>query len=154
MVEECFFLLEGYDELSEHHRTDGSILNRLLIGKCLPRATIMVTSRPLASNSLCCEFRKSIDQHLEVVGFNDDDIKSYVKITCQKRPEVLPDFKSYLESNPFVYSIMYIPLQYAIITGLYIEKWTKKKGKAYAPTTLTCTALHRCTTQLIDSLHQ
>ena len=32
---------------------------------------------------------------------------------------------------------MYIPLQCAIITRLYIEKWTKNKGKAYAPTTLT-----------------
>ena len=135
--EGVFFLLEGYDELSEDHRTDGSILNRLLIGKCLPKATIMITSRPLASKSLCSQFRNSIHQRIEVVGFNDDDIKSYVKIACQKCPEVLPDFKSYLESNPFVYSIMYIPLQCAIITGLYIEKWTKNKGKAYAPTTLT-----------------
>ena len=132
-----FFLLEGYDELSEDHRTDGSILNQLLIGECLPKATIMITSRPLASDSLCSEFRKGIGQHIEVVGFNDDDIQAYVERACQKRPKILPDFKSYIESNPFVYSIMYIPLQCAIITGLYIEKWTKNKGKAYAPTTLT-----------------
>ena len=132
-----FLVLEGYDELSEDHRTDGSILNQLLIGECLPRASIMVTSRPLASDSLSSEFRKSIDQHIEVVGFNDDDIKAYVEIACQKCPKILPDFKSYIESNPFVSSIMYIPLQCAIITGLYIEKWTKNKGKAYAPTTLT-----------------
>ena len=97
----------------------------------------MVTSRPLASDSLSSEFRKSVDQHVEVVGFKDNDIKAYVEITCQKRPKILPDFKSYIESNPFVSSIMYIPLQCAIITGLYIEKWTKNKGKAYAPTTLT-----------------
>ena len=132
-----FLVLEGYDELSKYHRTDGSILNQLLIGECLPRASIMITSRPLASNSLCPQFRGSIDQHIEVVGFKDNDIKAYVEIACQNHPKVLPDFKSYLESNPFVYSIMYIPLQCAIITGLYIEKWTKNKGKAYAPTTLT-----------------
>ena len=132
-----FLVLEGYDELSEDHTTDDSILNQLLIGDRLPKASIMITSRPLASNSLCCEFRESIDQHIEVVGFNDDDIKSYVEIACRKRPKVLPDFKSYLESNPFVSSIMYIPLQCATITGLYIQKWTKNEGKAYAPTTLT-----------------
>ena len=85
-----FFLLEGYDELSEDHRTDGSILNRLLIGKCLPKATIMITSRPLASDTLCCEFKNSIDQHIEVVGFNDDDIQAYVELACQKRPKILP----------------------------------------------------------------
>ena len=136
--EGVFLILEGYDELSEDHRTDYSIINQLLIGdECLPRASIMITSRPLASDSLCCEFRESIDQHIEVVGFNDDDIKSYVEIACQNHPKVLFDFKSYLESNPFVYSIMYIPLQCAIITGLYIEKWRENKGKAYAPTTLT-----------------
>ena len=32
---------------------------------------------------------------------------------------------------------MYIPLQCATLTALYIEKWRENKGKAYAPTTLT-----------------
>ena len=132
-----FLVLEGYDELTEDQRTEGSILNQLLIGDCLSKATIMVTSRPLASDSLCPEFMKSVNQHIEVVGFNDENIKSYVKIACQKHPKVLPDIMSYIASNLFVSSIMYIPLQCAILTGLYIEKWRENKGKAYAPTTLT-----------------
>ena len=132
-----FLVLEGYDELTEDQRTEGSILNQLLIGDCLSKATIMVTSRTLASDSLCPEFMKSVDQHIEVVGFNDEDIKSFVQMACQKQPKVLPDLMSYIASNPFVSSIMYIPLQCAILTGLYIEKWRKNKGKAYAPTTLT-----------------
>ena len=44
---------------------------------------------------------------------------------------------SQIKSNPFVSSIMYIPLQCATLTALYIEKWRENKGKAYAPTTLT-----------------
>ena len=32
---------------------------------------------------------------------------------------------------------MYIPLQCATLTALYIEKWKGNNGKAYAPTTLT-----------------
>ena len=132
-----FLVLEGYDELTEDQRTEGSILNKLLIGDCLPKATIMVTSRPLASDSLCPEFRESVDQHIEVLGFNDEDIKSYVEKACQKQPQILPDLLSYIASNPFVSSVMYIPLQCAILTALYIEKWKKKKGGLYAPTTLT-----------------
>ena len=132
-----FLVLEGYDELTEDQRTEGSILNRLLIGDCLPKATNMVTSRPLASDSLCPEFMENVDQHIEIVGFNDEDIKSYVKIACQKQPKVLPDLMSYIALNPFVSSIMYIPLQCATLTALYIEKWRENKGKAYAPTTLT-----------------
>ena len=132
-----FLVLEGYDELTEDQRTEGSILNKLLIGDCLPKATIMVTSRPLASDSLCSEFRESVDQHIEVLGFNDEDIKSYVEKACQKQPQILPDLLSYIASNPFVSSVMYIPLQCVILTALYIEKRKKKKGGLYAPTTLT-----------------
>ena len=132
-----FLVLEGYDELTGDQRTEDSILNKLLIGDCLPKASIMVTSRPLASDSLCPEFRESVDQHIEVLGFNDEDIKSYVETACHKQPQVLADLLSYISSNPFVSSVMYIPLQCAILTALYIEKWKQKKGGLYAPTTLT-----------------
>ena len=132
-----FLMLEGYDELTDDQRTEDSILNKLLIGDCLPKATIMVTSRPLASNSLCPEFRESVDQHIEVLGFNEEDIKSYVETACHKQPQVLADLLSYIYSNPFVSSVMYIPLQCAILTALYIEKWKQKKGGLFAPTTLT-----------------
>ena len=132
-------MLEGYDELTEDQRTEGSILNQLLIGDCLPKASIMVTSRPLASDSLCPEFKKIIHQHIEVVGFNDENIELYVESVCQnQQPQIVPsDLLSQIKSNPFVSSIMYIPLQCATLTALYIEKWRENKGKAYAPTTLT-----------------
>ena len=132
-----FLVLEGYDELTEDQRSEGSILNRLLTGYCLPKASIMVTSRPLASDSLCSEFRESVDQHIEVVGFNDEDIKSYVQKACQKQPQILHDLLSYISSNPFVSSIMYIPLQCVILVALYFEKWKMSKGNFSAPITLT-----------------
>ena len=137
--EGVFLVLEGYDELTEDQRTEGSILNKLLIGDCLPKATIMVTSRPLASDSLCPEFKKRIHQHIEVVGFNDNNINAYVESVCQnQQPQIVPsDLLSQIMSNPFVSSIMYIPLQCATLTALYIEKWRENKGKAYTPTTLT-----------------
>ena len=119
--EGVFLVLEGYDELTEDQRTEGSILNKLLIGDCLPKATIMVTSRPLASDSLCPEFKKSIHQHIEVVGFDDENIKSYVESVCQnQQSQIVPsDLLSQIKSNPFVSSIMYIPLQCATLTALY-----------------------------------
>ena len=137
--EGVFLVLEGYDELTEDQRAEGSILNQLLIGECLPKASIMVTSRPLASDRLCPEFKESVDQHIEIVGFNDEDIKSYMESACQrlKQPQVLADLLSYISSNPFVSSMMYIPLQCAMLTALYIEKWQKRGGSLHAPTTLT-----------------
>ena len=137
--EGVFLVLEGYDELTENQRAEGSILNQLLIGECLPKASIMVTSRPLASDSLCPEFKERVDQHIEIVGFNDEDIKSYLESACRnvkQHQKILADLLSYVSSNPFVSSLMYIPLQCAILTALYIEKW-QKRGSLYAPTTLT-----------------
>ena len=127
-----FLLLEGFDELTDE---ENSLVNDLLTGVCLPKASIMVTNRPLASDSLCPEFRESVDQHLEIIGFDDEDIKSYVKAACKKQPQVLTKILSYIASNPFVSSVMCIPLQCAIVTALYIEKWNKEG--LYAPTTLT-----------------
>ena len=134
-----FLVLEGYDELTEDQRTEGNILNGLLTGDCLPKASIMVTSRTLANDSLCPEFKKSIHQHIEVVGFNDKGIESYVESVCHSQYRQIDpsDLISQIKSNPFVSSIMYIPLQCATLTALYIEKWRENKGKAYAPTTLT-----------------
>ena len=132
-----FLVLEGYDELTEDQRTEGSILNKLLTGDCLPKVAIMVTSRPLASDSLCPEFRESVDQHIEVLGFNEEDINRMLRKLAKSSPRYCLTFLSYIASNPFVSSVMYIPLQCAILTALYIEKWKKNKGSLYAPTTMT-----------------
>ena len=132
-----FLVLDGYDELAEDQKTEGSILDKLLTGECLPKATIMVTSRPIASDSLCPEFRERVTQHIEIVGFNDEDITSYVESACKQESQILPDLMSYISSNPFVFSTMHIPLQCAIITALYIEKWKRNKGNMSVPTTLT-----------------
>ena len=132
-----FLVLDGYDELAEDQKTEGSILDELLTGECLPKATIMVTSRPIASDSLCPEFKERVDQHIEIVGFNDEDITSYVESACKKDAQILPDLKSYISCNPFVFSVMYIPLQCALVTALYVEKWKRNKGNMSVPTTLT-----------------
>ena len=59
-----------------------------------------------------------------------------MKSICQNlQLQVVPSDQ--IKSNPFVSSIMYIPLQCATLTALYIEKWRYRKVKAYAPTTLT-----------------
>ena len=106
-----FLVLEGYDEATENQRAEGSILDRLLTGDCLLEAMIMVTCRSLASDDLCSGFRKSIHQHIQVVGFNDDEIKLYVESVCKSlQVQIDPsDLLSQIKSNPFVSSIMYIP---------------------------------------------
>ena len=51
-------ILEGLDELPQHLLTQPSIFTRLLAGKDLPGATILVTSRPAATAQLWKKWKR------------------------------------------------------------------------------------------------
>ena len=130
-------IFDGYDELSEEYMTEDSIFHRLLSKQLLSQCTVMVTSRPVANNRLYTEFKNTVNQHVEIIGFAEEDIHSYIESACQSKTDILDELRLYLSSNPFVYSAAYLPFQCAIVTALYIENW-KKKGKIiFAPSTLT-----------------
>ena len=67
-------VLDGFDELSEQQRTKKSCISELLNGDILPKATLLITSRPLATVSLNQLLPHEPDQHIGVVGFSEDDI--------------------------------------------------------------------------------
>ena len=126
-------VFDGYDELSQKQKQRTSVFQRLLLGKLLPGATLLVTSRPSATRELPLEFREHLHQHIEVV---DEDIDKYIKFQFCDNPDLLNDFQSYISSHTFVYKVMYIPLHCALVTDLYQTYWRKGK-KEFAPKTFT-----------------
>ena len=134
--EGVMIIFDGYDELPEEYMTENSIFHDLLFKKLLSKCTVMVTSRPVANSSLYTEFKNTVEQHVEIIGFAEEDIDSYIESACQSKPDILRDLRLYLSSNPFVYSAAYLPFQCSVVTALYIENW-KKKGKIFTPSTLT-----------------
>ena len=129
-------IYDGYDELSKKQKEHKSVFQRLLIGGILPEATVIVTSRPLATKILPDEFQTNLHEHIEVVGFSDNDIDEYVKYKFCDTPDMLKDFQSYISSHPFIYKAMYIPLHCALVTDFYQTYWRKGK-KQFAPKTMT-----------------
>ena len=129
-------IYDSYDELSCRQREHKSVFQRLLTGGVLPEATIIVTSRPSATRMLSNEFKKNLHEHIEVVGFSDDDIDEYIKCKFTDDLDLLGDFQSYISSHPFIYKAMYIPLHCALVTDLYQTYWGKGK-KEFAPQTIT-----------------
>ena len=110
-------LLEGLDELPQHLLTETSIFTRLLAGKDLPGATILVTSRPSATAQLWKKWKERITRHIEILGFTEDNITAYVASILH--PRQLPDFDTYLCMAPSIKQLMYIPLQSGIVVELY-----------------------------------
>ena len=129
-------ILDGYDELTTEQKEFGSVIQLLMSRKLLCRATLMVTSRPLATRTLDSDFKQSIDQHIEVLGFTDKNIEEYINSACGDNPELVEDFKEYLSCHPFSSSLMFNPLQCAIVTDLYYSHW-QCGDKGFAPKTLT-----------------
>ena len=129
-----FLLLEGYDELPEELRSESSIFLDVITGEELPEATVLITSRPWASEFLHRECKRYISQHLEILGFTKDNIQSYLESTIPDDPSLLADLKKYILCYPHINSMMYIPLNSAIVVEVYRNS---KKDKSLVPKTMT-----------------
>ena len=112
-------LFEGYDELPEKLRKKRSVFLDIITGEELPEATVLITSRPWASEFLHRECKDHISQHIEILGFTKDNIQSYLESTIPDDPSLLADLKKYISCYPHINSLMYIPLYCVFVVKVY-----------------------------------
>ena len=129
-------LFEGYDELPEELRTksENSVFLNIITGRELPEATVLITSRPWASEFLHLECKGRISQHIEILGFTKDNIQSYLESTILDKPSLLDGLKNYISCYPHINSLMYIPLHSAIVVEVYRNS---RKDETLVPKTIT-----------------
>ena len=127
-------LFEGYDELPEELRTGSSVFLNVITGRELPEATVLITSRPRASEFLRRKCKENISQHIEILGFTKANIQSYIESTIPDNPPLLADLKKYISCYPHINSMMYIPLNSAIVVEVYRNS---KKDETLVPKTMT-----------------
>ena len=120
---------DGFDELSENERTQHSLFLDIIRGKVLPKCSVIVSSRPYASQML--QEMNIITHHVEIVGFTEKQIKECIRQNITDKPEKAEELIEQLEQRLDVLSLCYTPL-YAAIT-LYIYK----QDEHTLPTTLT-----------------
>ena len=131
---------DGFDELPDEQRQEGSVYIDLLKGALLPEATIIVTSRPSVSASLLSFCQHKIGARLELIGFTKVDIKRFAESVFSG--DILEGFLSYITSNPPIYGMMYIPLNAVIVALIYQDSYDTDTP---FPTTMT---------QLFDALNR
>ncbi len=127
--EGVLIIADGWDELSEHNRSEKFFLYSLLFGGALPFVSVLLTSRPSASAPL--HNLPSVDRLVEVVGFNEENIKQYIVSEFEQFPEKASSLIEQLENNPVIQSVCSVPLNCAIVCNL----WHTLKQKL--PRTLT-----------------
>ena len=111
-------ILEGFDEAPASKQTMDSIFVRLFTGQELPKATVILTTRPSASAELRKLCKGKHSRRIEIVGFGKKEIDEYIQCAFSDE-QSHSDFKEYLSLYPQIHSMMYVPLNSAIVTHVY-----------------------------------
>ena len=114
--EKVVIIADGWDEVSESNRQEGSFLYQLLF-ETFTLMSVVVTSRPSASGPL--HRLPCIDRFVEIKGFSKEDIKEYIKSEFPSDEIKAGDLLEQLESNPLVESVCSVPLNCAIVCHLW-----------------------------------
>ena len=109
-------LLEGFDELP-HHLQNSSIFSKL--SEKLPECTLAYTSRPEACDKLRC-----VSSHrIEIRGFKEEQVDEYINNAFEDvedgKKKALK-LTEQVKSNPSIRSILYVPINVAIICHLFL----------------------------------
>ena len=110
-------IADGWDELEEAKRSKQSFLYNLLFGRVLPFASVLLTSRPSTSAPL--HSLPSVDRLVEVVGFNEENIKQYIESEFEKCPKKASGLIEQLDNNPLIQNVCTVPLNCAITCNLW-----------------------------------
>ena len=113
------FILDGFDELPKTLQQKSFLLD-LMKGYVLPASTVVVTSRPSATAELLSSCHP---KHIEILGFTQDSVEAYASSIFSSEPEKFKKFMNYISAseNPAINSLMYVPLNAAIIVQIYLD---------------------------------
>lgn len=113
-------VLDGFDEVS-HNFHNESVLKSILHRKLLPECTIILTTRPSARSKLQKDFQPQVSKRVEIIGFTEEERVRYITEVFSKEPNLQVNFLKYMFQIPHIKSMMYIPLNCAIIAQVYHE---------------------------------
>ena len=114
--EHIAIVFDGYDEISEelrHKSFIGNIINR----KNLKLCSLVITSRPTSSS----ELHSICDCRVEILGFTKENRTKYIHQSLGNDQTKIKELETYLEMNPFIDSLCYIPLNMTILICLFTE---------------------------------
>ena len=113
--------LEAWDELQENKRKKSSVFLDLVHSRVLPKATVIITSRPWATQNLKAT-SSGIDQHIEIVSTPAIQL-SRILSPDKVRPDVRAKLRDYVDKNPSVKAAMHTPVTADIVAEVF--QWSQ-----------------------------
>ena len=142
-------VLDGFDEVS-HSFHETSVIKSILCKQLLPECTIILTTRPSAKHTLRSVCQPQVDKHVEIIGFTEEERVRYITEVFSKEPELEVNFLKYMFLVPHIKSMMYIPLNCAIIAQVYYES---QQSSHYLAMPRTRTQLYKALTHSLLVRH-
>ena len=116
---EILFIFDGFDELNPEERIKDSLCLRIIKGDILTECSVIVTSRPHASECLL-EQKIHFLIHVEILGFNKAQVHSCIKNSILAEDlHVAEVLISEFEERPSILSLCYVPLNCAIMISIH-----------------------------------
>jgi len=106
-------MIDGFDELSDELRK-ASYFRKLIEGDVLPKACVVVTSRPSASACL----HAYAERRIEIMGFDKFSKNEYMLNALKHSPSDVKKVKEHFRKYPNIDAMCYIPLNMTIIVFL------------------------------------
>ena len=116
--EGVLWILDGFDELPYHLRNNNSIFMQLISGYILPKSTVIVTSRPVASDPLLTFLHNHNSKRISLRGFDSDKSMEYASKYFNNKA-IFADFQAYYSSNLVIESMLYNPLNCYIVCTIF-----------------------------------
>ena len=123
--------LEAWDELGEEVRNKSSIFLDLVHGHVLPKATVIITSRPWATKTLREDTNIKLDQHIEIVSTPNIQ---FSRILREIKGDTRTKFIDYVNDNPSIKAAMHTPVTADIVAEVF--QWSRDT-ESTPPTTMT-----------------
>ena len=117
--EGLLIIFDGWDELSEQHKKK-SLAAKIIRREDFVKCSVIVTSRTYASASLL--EAPSVDRHVEVVGFSENEVRKVIKETLSEETHRAQKLIEHLEVRSDALSLCYIPLICSIVISVCRNK--------------------------------
>ena len=124
--------LEAWDEQEQRMREESSIFLDLVHGRKLPKATIIITSRPWATKPIVESRSIQVDQHIELVTTPTLELSRVLREE-RVHSNIRSKFLDYVSYYPAMKAAMHTPVTANIVTDVF--KWSRDM-ESTPPTTV------------------
>ena len=145
LLENCkniVIIFDGYDELCDIGKNN--LVTRIINRKSLLHAKVVITSRPLATETL----HKRVDVTVEMLGFDEESKMKYIKSELENDPEKLLKLQLYLENHTDIKNVCCIPIMMSVLVFLFKRSDELLTDKVNLYNIFICFVISRCRQRL------